>query len=106
MCVMKGYHKTHPHYHSQVKLNSKYYCSHLKGILLPVCNLLSAGEKYHFMHDEATFNPPDFNPLNYIFVDKIKHKLHVGQQTPFQNIAELKKQIQNIWRDVNTIKEI
>ena len=95
---------------SKVKENSKFYSSHLKAILLPTCDLLSAIEKYFFVQDGVTSHianitvehlretfahrfiqknqwPPsstDCNPLNYFFLGH--NQMLKGQTTPFQKI--------------------
>ena len=115
-----------------VKVNSRYYRSHLKRELLPACDTLSEGEKYYFMQDGATShtaditqehlrekfgrrfirkdqwppNSPDCNPLDYFFWDAIKCKVYEGQRTPFQNLTELKKRIRKVWKDGYTVERI
>ena len=95
---------------SKVKENSKFYSSHLKAILLPTCDLLSAIEKYFFVQDGVTSHianitvehlretfanrfiqknqwPPsstDCNPLNHFFLGH--NQMLKGQTTPFQKI--------------------
>ena len=110
MCVVEGCRKSFFGDPSQVKENSKFYSSHLKAILLPTCDLLSAIEKYFFVQDGVTSHianitvehlrktfahrfiqksqwPPsstDYNPLDYFFLGH--NQMLKGQTTPFQKI--------------------
>ena len=42
---------------------------------------------------------PDCSPLDYYFWDHVKQRVYAGKRTPFKDINELKRKINQVWRE-------